>query len=586
MASKLERTIRVVLVTLDIYTMQLRKLRFGTRVFIVGSLCTIALLTIFYEVAALCTLDKMDSGNTVMKNVVVETRQVLDIRQDLDAIHAEKVLSEFEGMVETDLKDLVTAKVQNTVHYVWCPNKTLEFKQYLGIISIWKVLRPDILEFHHQHPLKSHKYNNWIDELQKSIPAFFTKPLPLHWDGNERGCGFWFGLAVLDDRGGIYVGNDVVLTNNILAERQKNFSVIFMTKNSETEVAVAMANHHDKNLKHLIKTFGKGFELKEQRFCSNLDDHLVKLSKSHCIKMDNSLHPKDLWALNTRFGAETRILLYGSPKVKEARPILQGNIPKIVHYVWFGEKEMDFMMYLSILSAFFILKPELVFIHGDGGLHGKYLELARRDKRVKFVYREKPYHIFGKDIVYRQHRSDIVRADVLLKYGGIYNDWDVLWLKDPNDIISKGYDAIANVDHMPQPGFPDTINLGVFMAKPKSTFVKRWQDALVDYRSRDFLYNAIELPYKIYEKYPEYLYIERRLQVMCFRLKCHPAFQPNFKLFMEEQPFDWRKDVYSIHFTYPDPEELKSGEQCRNGTGRFAEIGRFILQHEEKLLTL
>ena len=391
---------------------------------------------------------------------------------------------------------------------------------------------------------------------------------------------------MLDDRGGVYVGKDVLLTNHILSERQKNFSVIFMTTNSKTDVAFAMASQYDKDLKQFKKTFAQTFEPKEQRFCPNLNDPSVNQTKTPCIKMDASLHPKDLWELNSLFGAETRILLYGSPKIKLPRPILPEFIPKIVHYVWFGEKEMDFMMYLSILSALFILKPELIFIHGDGGLHGKYLDLAKRDKRVKFVYRERPYHIFGKDIFYRQHRSDVVRADVLLKYGGIYMDWDVLWLKDPSNIISKGYDAVANVDHMPQPGFPDTINLGVFMAKPKSTFVKRWQDALVDYRSRDFLYNAIELPYKIYEKYPEYLYIERRLQVMCFRLKCHPAFQPNFKLFMEEQPFDWRKDVYSIHFTYPDPDEFKSEEQCRNGTGRFAEIGKFILQHEEKLIKL
>ena len=554
---------------------------------VVSSLCVLAILTILYEIAALCTLDKINSGNAFMKQIVVKTHQDLDNLRDLETVHTDKVLHEFGGMTEVDLNDLVKAKVHNTVHYVWCPNKTLEFKQYLGLISIWKVLRPDILEFHHQFPLKSDKYNNWIYELQKSIPAFVTKPLPQHWDGSERGCGFWFGLAVLDDRGGVYVGNDVVLTSHILVERVKNFSVVFMTKNSETEVAVAMASHHDPNLKHLIRNFGRGFELKGQRFCcSNVDDHLIHTTKSPCIKVDNSIHPKDLWKLNTRFGAETRKLLYGSPKVKDARPILPGNIPKIVHYVWFGEKEMDFMMYLSILSALFIVHPELILIHGDGGLHGKYLELAKKDKRVKLISREKPYHIFGKDIYYRQHRSDIVRADVLLKYGGIYMDWDVLWLKNPNDIISKGYDAMANVDHMPQPGFPDTINLGVFMAKPKSTFVKRWQDALVDYRPRDFLYNAVELPYKIYEKYPEYLYIERRLQVMCFRLKCHPTFQPNFKLFMEEQPFDWQKDVYSIHFTYPDPDEMQSEERCRNGTGRFAEIGRFILQQEKKLLTL
>jgi drug/metabolite transporter superfamily protein YnfA len=50
------------------------------------------------------------------------------------------------------------------------------------------------------------------------------------------------------------------------------------------------------------------------------------------------------------------------------------------------------------------------------------------------------------------HRSDIIRADILLKYGGIYSDWDVIWLKPIDELISKGYDTILNFDILPRPG--------------------------------------------------------------------------------------------------------------------------------------
>lgn len=540
---------------------------------------------------AFCTLDEIYSRTAIMREAVLKLpgRKSLDgdRNRSLDTIHADKVVHEFEGMTNPDIDELLQSKVINTVHYVWCQNKTLQFKQYLGILSIWKVLRPDILEFHHEFPLKSYNYNNWIDELQKMIPGFVAKPLPKHWDGSEKGCGFWFGLAVLDDRGGIYVANDIVLNKDILKLKQNNFSVTFMktSENPEAEVAVAMGNQHEQKLKNFIKHFHSHYDLMGQAFCSNIGDDLNYTDISPCHVIETSIHPHDIWTLQTKFGAVTRSLVYGSPHVKKSRAVLPGFIPKIVHYVWFGKKEMDFMMYLSILSTLYIVNPNIVLIHGDGELHGKYLEVALKDGRVKLINRERPYHIFGKQVLYSQHRSDIVRAEVLLKYGGIYMDWDVLWLRNPDDIIEKGYDAVVNYDHMPQIGFPDTINLGVFMAKPKSTFVKRWQDALIDYRSKDFLYNAVQLPYKIYEKYPEYLHIERRLQVMCFRLKCHPTFHPQFKQFTEEQPFDWQTDAYSIHFTYPDPPELESEDSCRNGTGRFAEIGRFILKHETNLIT-
>ena len=573
------------------------RLKFKMRMCIVSSLCVVTLLTIIYEIAAFCTLDEINLRQTVVQEAAVQPHSnvrkldALKTAQDkhnLDTVHSDKVLHEFQGMEEADIDELVKSNVINTVHYVWCSNKSIEFSQFLGILSIWKILRPDILEFHHQFPLTSDKYNDWFEELQKLIPGFVAKPLPKHWDGEEKGCGFWFGLAVVDDRGGIFVANDIVLTKDILKLKEKEFSVVFMDKNSkaEPEVAVAMGNHHEHNLRQLIKHFGMDYDTTGHTVCSNIGNNPNQTDFGVCIVIESSIHPKDIWTMESHFGALTRNLLYGSKSFKRARPALPGYIPKIVHYVWFGTKEMSFIMYLSMLSTLFILNPDAVLIHGDGGLHGKYLDLAKRDKRVKIINRERPLHIFGKQVLYSQHRSDIVRAEVLLKYGGIYMDWDVLWLRNPDILIKKGYDAIANYDHMPQPGFPYTINLGVFMAKPKSTFVKRWQDALINYRSEDFLYNAVELPYKIYEKYPEYLHIEKRLQVMCFRLKCHPTFHPNFRSFMEDQPFDWKVDVYSIHFTYPDPPEFQSAESCKNGTGRFAEMGKFILQHENKLTKL
>ena len=537
-----------------------------------------------YEIAALCTLEKINLKQTLVKTQI--NSQIVQANQNLDTIHGSKVLHELQGIVESDVNALVKSKVLNTVHYVWCPNKTIEFSQFLGILSIWKVLRPDILEFHHQFPILSDKYNDWFQELQKLIPGLVPKSIPEHWDGEEYGCGYRFGLAVVDDRGGIYVANDIIITKKILPLLQDEFSVVFTEKNVELEsdIAVVMGNYHEKELRRLIKHFGKGYEISRHTFCSNIHEDLNETNIGVCAMIDTSIHPKDIWYTDSYFGALSRDLLYGSRNIKKAKPFLPGYIPKIVHYVWFGTKEMDFIMYLSIISTLFLLNPETVLIHGDGGLHGKYFEKAQRDKRVKLINRERPFHIFGRQVMYSQHRSDIVRAEVLLKYGGIYMDWDVLWLQNPDELINKGYDAIANYDHMPQPYFPYTINLGVLMAKPKSTFVKRWQDALINYRSEDFLYNAVELPYKIYEEYPEYLHIEKRLQVMCFRLKCHPIFHPNFRSYTEEQPFDWRKDVFSIHFTYPDPPELQSPESCKNGTGKFAEIGRYILQHEDKLI--
>ena len=475
------------------------------------------------------------------------------------------------------------------------------------------MLRPDIIEFHEQGEVRTDKYNDWFDKIQKTIPSFVRKPLPKHWDGDEKGCGFWFGLAVLDDRGGklffvlkisvvttslyvigelvgrpskslcrlsslylsgIYIGTDVIVTEGVVKNKEQNLTIVFHRSSTKKvyEIVAAMATSHLKTFRQFRRDFDGNNDIafdSMYKECSTYT-HGANISGDECLVVKDGLHPVDFFKDQSESGAFFRVLLYGTSKLIDGEPVLPGFIPKIVHYVWFGAKEMSFMMYLSMLSTLFILNPQKVYIHGDDGLYGKYVDRIKLDDRVIFVNREKPYYIYGHDVLYIQHRSDILRADCLLKYGGIYMDWDVLWLRDPTYLISKGHDAVANFDHMERTGFPDTINLGVLMAKPKSVFMKRWQDALLNYKSKDFLYNAVELPYKIYEEFPQYLHIEKRLQVMCFHLKCHPTFHPRFKSYMEEQPFNWRDDVYSIHYTHPDPPEFDSLESLMNGTGRAA----------------
>ena len=411
--------------------------------------------------------------------------------------------------------------------------------------------------------------------------------LLIYISGDENRCAFWVGLAHVQGRGGMYIANDIIVTEGILQYLGNPFSALYRTRYKQglPEAVIVMGIAKEESVVNFRKTYYDGRTVTGREImCSELNMKYEFMTPGPCqVIIKPSFHPEDLWSLSTNFGAFARRLLYGSSNVVTPKPHLPGNIPKIIHYIWFGKRKMTFIMYLSMLSSLFIANPDMIYIHGDGGLYGTYFDKIRKDTRVAMIPHQQPLYIYGHRIIHVQHFSDILRAEILLRYGGIYVDWDVVWLRDPQNIINAGYDAVANFDHMPKPNFPDTINLGVFMAKPKSVFVKRWQDAFKTYRSKDFLYNAVLLPYKIYEKYPEHLYIERRLQVMCYYLMCHPAFHQDFKNYNEEQPFSWREDVYSMHFTWPDPAEWSSEETCNNSTGRFAEIGKYILQHQEKL---
>ena len=66
--------------------------------------------------------------------------------------------------------------------------------------------------------------------------------------------------------------------------------------------------------------------------------------------------------------------------------------------------------------------------------------------------------------------SDVWRADILLKYGGIYADTDAVFVRPLSDKL-RAYDAVVSYDWpFTDPPFPDTLNLGVSVSKPGARF--------------------------------------------------------------------------------------------------------------------
>ena len=494
-----------------------------------------------------------------------------------------RMFQELDVYDANELKDYI---VPNTVHYVWCHKHTIRYEHYLSILSAWKFLRPDIIEFHHLHNISDTDiYNMWLRELKQQIPGLLVEKLPEHWDYEEYGCGVHFGIAVLHDRGGIYIGENVTFVKSVRDLRQNNFTIGLSTR--ADAISFLMSIEKDKRLRKLANLKHNG-ELSFDSFNGTIVCDVINGGRrmssnedSQCIEL-SEIHPADIMHLNTTVGAIARKLTYGSSDVVKTRQLLPGKIPKYVHLVWYHRKEMTFMMYLSVRSALVILNPEKVFIHGDKELKGDYFDKIKRDPRVVQIYREIPKHIYGHSVLFTQHRSDIIRADVLLKYGGIYMDWDVLWLKPIDALIETRYDAIVNFDHSSRQEYPDSMNLGVFLAKKNSHFVRYWQDSLRNYKTHDFYHNALELPYKTYEKYPHTVHVEKHLQVMCFRLKCHPIWNSQYKNFEKDQRFDWRKDAYAVHFTHPDPPEYANETALRRGYGKFADMGKFIMKSKYK----
>ena len=102
----------------------------------------------------------------------------------------------FPGYDRLAYEDLHDNPVPNTIHYVWCHKETLSFEHYLSIVSAWKFMRPDAIEFHtvHNFNFTEKTYDMWLTELKKTIAGFSIHKIPENWDGEENGCGVWLSL--------------------------------------------------------------------------------------------------------------------------------------------------------------------------------------------------------------------------------------------------------------------------------------------------------------------------------------------------------------------------------------------------------
>lgn len=97
-------------------------------------------------------------------------------------------------------------------------------------------------------------------------------------------------------------------------------------------------------------------------------------------------------------------------------------IPKIIHYCWFGEKELGENERKCIASWKKFLPDYEIRLWNEENYNinkNKYIQQAYKEKKYAFV-------------------SDYVRFDVIYQYGGIYFDTDVEVIKKIDDIIKQG----------------------------------------------------------------------------------------------------------------------------------------------------
>ncbi|XP_046353543.2 uncharacterized protein LOC124133254 [Haliotis rufescens] len=481
----------------------------------------------------------------------------------------------FRSRLGEDVKDTLRSSVPPTVHYFWCQTGSFQFQHYLSVLSAYKLLQPSEIIFHYNSlPERDDLgYYQYFEDLLRDLPNLFPEPL-----SDSRAChenshkALEYISDMLNKQGGVVLGVNVVLSENILQFMNKPISLNHVEINfASTGVLMMSPNVLTANTKTSILTSPTNIQ------CS--PNSTFRNQHHPCAVLLRELFPVQIFHLHNDFGELARFVGYGQKESLVASP-QKDLIPNIVHYVWLGDNYFTFFNQLCLLSALHIQKAEKIYIHGNKEPRGIYWEEVKNLPQVQFIFRDFPHFVFGNELNNPSHASDILRVDVLLRYGGVYLDWDILLVK-PLSEGQRKYEALVCVD-WPQAGhYPDTFNMGIMAGKQGATFLQFMMESFRHYVDRDWAFNAIQVPYKVYEQHPDSVLLDRHLQVICFKGSCHPTWRAGYKEIpddVQDSPqFDWKTEANGIHWTFPDPTEFSDKKTLLASTGLYADIGKYVL---------
>ena len=240
------------------------------------------------------------------------------------------------------------------------------------------------------------------------------------------------------------------------------------------------------------------------------------------------------------------------PKPKSAPQHDRVVVPKLVHVMWFHPSEnctFRFHNFICLLSVHKFITPQKIFVWHNSPPCGKWWdEVLQRIPSVELMQIDLPNSVFGRTIRVLEHKTDVLRITLVLRYGGIYIDLDVIALKSWDQLLF--YDTTLGAEN------PNLLGSGVILSVKGAKFMKLWYDSYRAFNDRLWNFNCCRVPMLIATRYPELLHIE-------WDTLHRPSWGELDYLYTPGKLWDWSIN-YGVHLWYRfhkvehDPEDIKT----------------------------
>jgi len=130
-----------------------------------------------------------------------------------------------------------------------------------------------------------------------------------------------------------------------------------------------------------------------------------------------------------------------------------------------NQSPFTFVEWLLIKAITLTIKPTKILLHADDEPIGPWYDRAKKYITYNHVT---PLSVTSKgiNITMVQHKSDFVRLEALIKYGGIYLDLDAIPLKSFDKLLKSGYNVILGRT------IGNYLGVGLMISMPNATLMR------------------------------------------------------------------------------------------------------------------
>lgn len=167
------------------------------------------------------------------------------------------------------------------------------------------------------------------------------------------------------------------------------------------------------------------------------------------------------------------------------------SIPNVVHLVWLPGGGLQFRHYLSLKSIHDRLRPDAIYMHGfDFPISDPIFQRFITEFNVITVLSREVTHVHSEPVDLVEHKSDVIRLESLLRFGGMYFDLDVYVLK-PLTVFMNDETVM-----------PMENNNGIILAKRCSRFLRRWYEEYKSFDDGNWALHSIRVPKTLFNADP------------------------------------------------------------------------------------